>query len=275
MDFAALALIACDQSAPNDNSNTLRQGQRATAPTIDELTGRWRVVAIDGFPIPETAGVSQAHIAIGPDSLGGYIGCNSFGGFALYADGRFAISNWGGTLMACQSLKQQEQALSDLFFANPKVRARSGRLVILSRDHVLELADRVELGPNAGSPDPMRVPVAENVSQLLAGTRWRIQRLDENNIATEAGNGEISFTGRTWTARAGCAILNGSYIPTKGRLSVSEDIAQTLHHCEGEGAQLDLSLETLLRADPHYLVGPNGELIMAGGGQVLVGTRQR
>lgn len=273
--LAALALASCGQSAPLDNDSMSGQDQRAAVPAIEDLTGRWRVVAIDGVQLPETAGAKKAHFTIAPDALGGYIGCNSFGGLALYAKGRFAVSNWGGDAMACPWATDQEQALSDLFFGHPKVIIKQGRVTIRSRDHVLELADRADFGANDRLPDPMRIPVTGNISQQLAGTQWRISYVDRQSESVSSAERVLSFTEDGWRGLASCATLFGNYRLSNGRLLVEGDMGATEQNCSDDYAKIDTDFADMMRARPHYLVGPNGELIMAGGGHVLVAMRQQ
>ena len=59
------------------------------------------------------------------------------------------------------------------------------------------------------------------------------------------------------------------------RLLVKDEIASTEQNCSDEYVVLDDAFADLMRSDPRYLVGPNGELIIAGGGHVLKGNAAR
>ncbi|WP_227819729.1 META domain-containing protein [Aurantiacibacter atlanticus] len=229
---------------------------------MEDIEGRWRVVSVDGISLPELAGSGQApYLSIGPRSVGGSLGCNSFGALALYTDGRFAIHSWSGTAMYCEGIAEQERAISELFFAQPAVEQKGSQVVVRSAEHQVVLSDR--------QADTLETAVP--ASQALIGTRWRISFIDQSEKSTSPEDRYLTFTDVSWQGLASCATLFGAYLTNQGRLIVEDEIASTEQLCPEEYAALDDAFADLMRSNPRYLVGPNGELIIAGHGHVLTG----
>jgi len=59
--------------------------------------------------------------------------------------------------------------------------------------------------------------------------------------------------------------------PDRGRA----EVATTEQNCPPDLARTDDALFELMRSNPRYLIGPNGELLIAGGGHALAGERAR
>jgi len=262
----AVCLCACnpaiDQSEKPDITNVGNQPALA----IDDIAGRWRVASVDGTSLPVSSDSEQTpYLSIGPQSLGGYVGCNNFGALALYADARLAIHSWSSTAMYCGDISDRERALSELLFAHPQVQRNRERLVIKSQNHEVVLADRQAFRDEAFAP----------ASQALTGTRWRISFIDQSEKSTSPEERYLTFTDDGWQGLASCATLFGAYSVQAGRLLVEDEIASTEQLCPEEYAALDDAFADLMRSNPRYLVGPNGELIIAGGGHVLTGSAAR
>ena len=263
-----IALSACaapsDGNAPEAEPAKVADRPARDVPPLDAVEGRWRVVSIDGEALPDTLADGQVpQLSIASDHLGGNIGCNSFGALALYADGRFATHSWSGTAMYCAGLAKQEQALSELFFEHPALARQGGRLSIRSARHKAVLD---YLGPPAdASFNP--------ASQQLSGTRWRISFLDRREDSSSPQDRFLSFTDDGWRGLASCATLFGTYRRKGNRLMVDDEIANTEQLCPPEYAARDDAFAALMRSDPRYLIGPNGELIITGGGHMLTGGR--
>lgn len=269
-----MALAACNPQADQQTGNAAAEADREIVPALSDITGRWRIVSIDGETLPASG--SEPYLAFSADAAGGSVGCNRFGGPALYAEGRIAVHSWGGDTMACLDPQATwEDAIAELFRAYPQVRLTGDRLRLSSGEHEIELARDDGAQPLDRSPDPMRIPVADPVSEDLANTEWTIRALDGETESSSPIDRHLRFYEETWQGLASCATLFGTYRREGNRLIVEGDIASTEQNCSPEYAALDTAFAELMRDDPHYLVGPNGELIIAGDEHVLTGDRAR
>ena len=198
--------------------------------------------------------------------FGGTAGCNTFGGLGLLADQHFAIHSWSSTLIGCHDeMGRQEQAISKLFFARPRVTAlETNRVRIASSEHKLEL-ERV------GSDKSAPVPAGP---QELTNTNWQIVMMDGEEASANPTGRILSFSTGKWRGMASCATLYGTWRRHGDRLMVDEEIATTEQNCRPDHARIDKNFADLMRSSPRYLVGPNGELLIAGGGHALAGGRR-
>ena len=269
-----MALAACNPQADQQTGNFTAEADNETVPGLKDIVGRWQVVSIAGEALPTAE--SEPYLAFSADAAGGSVGCNGFGGTALYAEGRFAVHSWGGTAIACiEPLATWEKAIAELFRAYPHVRLSGNRLRLSAGDHAIELTREDGTQPLNRSPDPMRIPVSDPVSQDLANTEWTIRALDGETASSSPGDRHLRFYADTWQGLASCATLFGTYRADGNRLSVDDEISATEQNCREDHAALDTAFAELMRDDPHYLIGPNGELIIAGEDHVLTGDRAR
>ncbi|MXO75999.1 META domain-containing protein [Altererythrobacter aerius] len=274
VSLLAVILCACNPAPDRTAGANLSEDIDRHIRSLEDLKGSWRVVSIDGEALPEMA--EEPFIAISSDAIGGSIGCNAFGGLALLSEGRIAAHSWGGDAMGCPGrLNEQEQAISELFLANPQVLLENDQLEIRSSAHRLTLRRTRRASDSGLSPDPMRIPVAGPVSQKLADTRWTISRIDGQTASSSPSDRHLRFSQDGWQGLASCATLFGTYAIQGDRLLVEDEIGATEQNCTGEYLALDDAFADLMRSDPRYLVGPNGELLIAGGGHVLIGNAER
>ena len=268
----AAALCACHPASDDQAADPADDRSAPTIPGLAEIEGSWRIVWIDGeaLPVSEPA----PYLAFLADAAGGSVGCNAFGGTALYAEGRIAVHSWGGDAMACAGRPgEREAAIAELFRAYPQVRLSGDTLRLHSRDHVVELTRLDSETGRSRSPDPMRIPFAPPPSQALADTEWVIRAIDGETASSSPDERHLRFASDTWQGLASCATLFGTYETGNGRLIVDDQIASTEQNCRHDHVALDDAFTELMRSGPRYLVGPNGELIIAGGGNVLNGDR--
>lgn len=267
----ALGLAACaPEAAPNGSSARVRVPEAAPAEApgagqVASIEGRWRIVSLDGRPPAETREEGAApSLSFTRHVFGGTVGCNSFGGLGLLADGHYAVHSWASTLVGCHDERgRQELALSRLMFARPKVtELGEGRLRLEGGGHFVEIE-------RSGS-HPER-PYASNPD--LSGTRWRIVMMDGQEASPDPTGRLLRFGDGTWQGLASCATLSGTWRREGDRIRVGEQIATTRQLCRPEHVQIDESFAALMRSNPRYVVGPNGELLLAGGGHALAGGR--
>ena len=269
-----VALAACNSQADEQARNVSVDAAIEETPALEDVAGRWRVVSIDGETLPVSG--SEPYLAFSADAAGGSVGCNSFGGTTLYAEGRIAAHSWGGTLISCmEPLATWENAIAELFRAYPEARSSGEQLRLSSADHEIELSRADDTQPPVRSTNPMRIPISGAVPQDLVGTKWIIRAMDNRTASSKSGDRHLQFDVDTWQGLASCATLFGTYQVEDNRLSVDDEISGTEQNCRADHAALDTAFAELMRDDPHYLIGPNGELIIAGGEHYLTGHRVR
>ena len=269
-----MGLAACNPQADEQAGNAAADAAIEETPALADITGKWRIVSIDGEALPTAE--SEPYLAFSADAAGGSVGCNRFGGTTLYAEGRIAAHSWGGTVMGCSEPQATwENAIAELFRAFPQVRLSGERLRLNSGDLEIELSRADGTQPPVRSPDPMRIPMPGAVSQDVVGTKWIIRAMNNRTASSKSGDRHLQFDVDTWKGLASCATLFGAYQVVGNRLSVDEQISGTEQNCREDQAALDDDFAELMRADPHFLIGSNGELIIASKDHVLTGDRAR
>lgn len=107
----------------------------AGAAGADSPTGKWRFVAIDGQkPVS-----SKAELTIEADRIGANVGCNGLGGDLQIKDGKLLVAGVVSTLMYCDGVMHQEDAVSKMLSANPEYRIEQDRLLLRGGKHSAEL----------------------------------------------------------------------------------------------------------------------------------------
>jgi heat shock protein HslJ len=266
------ALAACaPQASPVVPQEAPVAAQEVPAPLAQPgppagLDGRWRILSVDGqAPAPRPVHPRAPVLSFTDHSWGGTAGCNSFGGLGLLADGHYAVHSVSSTLIGCHDLAgRQEQAISDMFFARPRVAfVGEDRVRFESPSHRVELE---RIGPNQDPPPPRGRPE-------LRDTSWRVLMMDGEPASATPAGGMLSFGDGEWQGTVSCATFSGSWRREGDRIAVGERIATTEQLCPPDRARIDARFADLMRSNPRYLVGPNGELLLAGAGHALTGGR--
>jgi heat shock protein HslJ len=144
--------------------------------------------------------------------VGGFSGCNSYGGEYRVEGNRLVLSDIGATAMACldpENVMDQEAefhrilASDDLTFeaADDRLRIYSG-----DADPALEFSAREAFD---ASPDD------------LAGTGWQLTAFDDRAAPLDASRIAIRFNGSDFHGNAGCRAFEGSYSATADSAHVS------------------------------------------------------
>jgi heat shock protein HslJ len=261
-----VTIAGCSSSEERQSAENGATAPVAVSAQIN-LQGRWRIASIDGRP-PAGGRLSPDRVpslVFSDYHFSGTVGCNHFGGLVLLADRHLAIHSLSSTLVGCHNeTGRQELALSKLFFERPEVRMTGADHVrIVSASHSVEL-ERTEVNESAllyGGPEE------------LAGTSWRIVMMNGEEASASPTRRMLRFGDGVWQGLASCATLSGTWRREGDRINVGPRISATEQNCPPKFAAIDASFESLMRSSPRYVVGPNGELLMAGGGHSLSGGR--
>lgn len=277
-----LALPACAlQVAPPPKTEELTIAaapQLTTSPpmlTPEALAGAWRIVTVNRVAprsMGEDAGGRRIpSLFFSAAGYGGTSGCNFFGGSGLLEGDRYYTAPGPQTVMGCGDMTAQEDAITGLLQISPQVSLRADgtaaltggdKSMVLRRDPTLSKGWR---GVMTGRP------------YRLAGTNLRIRSIDGRWLTprSQEDSRPLSFKAGQWSGRAACAMLSGSWRQDGDRIVLTEPTVTTEQLCPPAEAEIDAALGALLEARPRFAVGPNGKILIAGGGHWLVGEAER
>lgn len=105
--------------------------------SVDALTGDWRLVSYGSTSNPTpTSPAVETSLTFGKDgTVGGSVGCNSFGGDYTASNGTISFESLASTEMACEEpLMQQESAVFQLFANSAAYKIEGNLLTITSSD---------------------------------------------------------------------------------------------------------------------------------------------
>jgi heat shock protein HslJ len=243
----------------------------AAALADSELFGRWRIVSLNGAPplpgIGRTDGRDRPYLVFGPGSYGGNTGCNSFGGYGVLLGDRFYASGAMQTAIGCDTLMAQEQAITSGLRLSPTVTlAPDGRLTLTSRGGGSMVLERDTAAP---APLPYVPALA-----LLAGTSWAVGGIDGEWLNNQGGL-TLAFEADRWTLTGPCGTRWGGWRQSGDHVEpVGAAVAQA-KPCPAAAAAHDAALAALLASPTRFTTGPNGEILIGGGGHWLTGERPR
>jgi heat shock protein HslJ len=269
----ALGLTAC---APSPEAPDLRPtaieaappppvGQLEQPPSLADadLEGRWRILSLNGQP-PQGSGERIPYLLFSPGAYGGSTGCNSFGGLGVLDGDRFYASPAGQTAIGCGALTAQEDAIIGLVTSSPRVSiAADGTLTLAGGGRTMAL--RRDPAGAAGPP-------ATAVPALLAGTIWTIAGVDGQWLQDQRRT--LRFEADRWSLSGACGTSGGIWRQSGDRIDGRPDPIVT-RACTADAAALDDRLKALLAARPRFATGPNGEILIGGGGHWATGERPR
>ena len=270
MILGLAALTACSV-APSQSGAQVRPADVAApadAPAAPSLSGTWIIASIDGTAPPVTAYGKPPVLIFTANNYGGNAGCNDFGGLGLPHEGRwygdFATSNQ----MGCgPPLGKQDEVVHGLLASGPTL-AFSGadRVTLATARH------RVEL--RRAGPAPIRE--AEPPRPLI-GTRWTFRGLDGASIVA-AARGQapaLIVEGDRFRLDTPCLTLEGDWSQTgEGRARFVPG-RRTPLPCAAPARARDGAIAAAIAGEKQYATGPNGELVLAGGGHWLTGEATR
>ena len=229
------------------------------------LEGRWIIIAIDGRAPAKTAYDQQPHLVFGPSNYGGNAGCNDFGGIGLRHDGRwygdFAMANQMG---CAEPLSGQDAAVHGMLASGPTIHFNGAdRVTLATAKH------RLELG-RAGRA----VRRSREVPRALIGTRWTFRAVDgEWRIGRQVP--ALIVEGDLFRLDTACGTAEGGW-PQLGEDRVRfETGRRTSKACSTAERAWNERLANRLEGEKRYVTGPNGEIVLAGGGGWLTGEATR
>jgi heat shock protein HslJ len=265
----ALALAGCGTDPENAGAAGAATSARTPAHAEPTLYGRWRIIGIDGSaPLQfEGTDASRPHLIFSRSRYGGSTGCNSFGGTGLLVGRRWFGEPPMATQQGCGRLTAQEQAIIGIASSGPQIAFTGpGEATLASAAGSLRL--RREAGPEPEPNEPAPMP--------LAGTVWEVGSIDGRPVG-EAGRRErarLSFEADRWHLDAGCSGLSGPWRQVGGAVTMEIASSQPTG-CSSTLKAQDDSIRAMVAAGPHYVVGPNRELVIGGGDHWLTGWFDR
>lgn len=283
--LAVAALVACAEPNPQSKAdapvaNRVSDPAIAAAsappgrtPEFAELAGAWRIATVNGtvaVAMTEDGGSKRTpSLSFGTPLYGGTTGCNFFGGVGLLEGDRYFTAPGVSTLIGCGDMTAQEDSITAVLDASPRVSLAADGIVTLTNGQ-----QRLELVRDQGiarRTDP------SGSSGLLTNKTVTFRALDGRAVVPPGTTDlpKLSFAGSVWTGRAACATLSCGWRQGKGRIVPVGDMTTTEQLCPPASAAIDGVLAALMKAGPRYAIGPNGEVLIAGGGHWLVGRIER
>jgi len=259
MRCTALLLFAAAACSAAPSTTATREQARPS------MLGQWRVIALNDRPPVAGRDGRPAMLTFDEHGYGGYAGCNAFGGQGLAHEGRFYGGLPESTAMACGApYDRQESAVQELLGKAPRI-AWSGpdRLVLAAEGQRLELARAAPLAAH-------RLVVAPIP---FIGSEWTFGALDGRAIEMPGARSgpTLNVEGDRFTLETPCLFTEGGWTqPGQGVVILSPD-RRTIRSCNAASRGQSEAWVGAMRGALRYSNGPNGEILLAGGGHWMVG----
>lgn len=210
--FAVLLVAGCSGSAVTDAGSELK----VLADT------EWELASIEGSPVPARHRVT---LNFEHDQLGGYAGCNWYGGAYRQTGSKLELGETQQTLRACAepAANDRETAYLSAFGRVSRWSVENGRL---------------HLRDAAGNPllvYDRRVPLRMNPDDLI-GTEWRLRSMEGAKIPT-GYTITLDFDRGHIEGFAGCRGFTGTYTAAGDEIDVTS-ISMNETECRDEGRLL-------------------------------------
>jgi heat shock protein HslJ len=255
-----LAAAACS-AAPSQPA--------APKPAAPVLLGQWRIARLDGRePVAGRDGRALV-LTFDEHGYGGYAGCNSFGGQGLAHEGRFYGGFALSTAMACgPPFDAQETGVQRLLGSGP-------RIEWLGLDRVALVAPGRRMELVRSGPLPADRFVAATLP--LTGTAWSFGALDGRAIEMPgARSGPVlTVEGDRFTLATPCFEGEGSWSQAGPGAAVLRPERRSARACNPASRGQSEAWLAAMRGPLRYGNGPNGEILIAGGGHWMVGDLVR
>jgi heat shock protein HslJ len=125
----------------------------------------------------------------------------------------------------------------------------------------------------AGLPPQPRDPWEG--TPVLAGTSWVLSSLDGAWNDAAARGRVLTFDADRWTLTSPCGPRTGPWRQEGQRVIAEAPAPASAPSCAPEAAAADARLLAMLDADPRFVTGPNGEILLGGGGHWAAGEGPR
>ncbi|MBA3677779.1 MAG: META domain-containing protein [Sphingosinicella sp.] len=234
-----------------------------------DLRGQWRIIALDGRAAIAGREARPLTITFYDHGYGGFAGCNGFGGQGLAHEGRFYGGFAMSTAMACgQPLDGQEASVQRLLGTAPRIEWRGAdRVALVAGDR------RIEFERNAPLPrDRSVIPTIP-----LIGTALSFGALDGRAIEMPGARSGPTLTveGERFTLETPCLRQEGSWTQTGPDAVNLAPERPTSRACGSASRGQSEAWAQAMRGPLRYRTGPNGEVLLAGGGHWMVGDLVR
>ncbi len=176
---------------------------------------------------------TRLRLAFEDGDVRAYAGCNHLTGRALVDGRRLAVERFASTDMACDPVRQEQDAwLASFLAAGPTWRLDGDDLVLGGGGTEIRLTDR-----SVAEPD-----------RPLRGTRWVVDAVIGNQAATSVPAGaeaHLTFGDDRVEGFTGCNQFGGTAIARDGHITFS-DIAATRMACSDEIMRLESAVLAVL-----------------------------
>jgi heat shock protein HslJ len=264
--LGALPVLACSAEAPTKASVSAAGAELAKALS---LHGAWRITGVNGAPTRTYASNAGERPSVEFQSgrYGGHSGCNSFGGHGLAIGDRWLAESPTATQQGCTDLEAQEQGIFSILAGGPTVTWKGPDAAEL-RTSAGGRLNLERTGPPSIDTGPSAPPM------LLAGTRWELWASDGVRLMAAAGREPIrlSFEAERWTLDTPCGPRAGGWRQAEGAV-VLQAGAVTTRSCSEHQVRTAEALTRTLVGELRYVVGPNGEFVLASAEHWATGQR--
>jgi heat shock protein HslJ len=176
---------------------------------------------------------TRLRLAFQDGDVRAYAGCNHLTGRVRVDGGRLAVDRFATTAMACDPLRQEQDAwLARFLAAEPTWRLDGDDLVLGNGDTEIRLIDR-----SVAEPD-----------RPLQGTRWVVDAVVGNQSATSVPAGTeayLTFGDDRVEGFTGCNQFGGTATERDGQITFSE-LAVTRMACSDEIMRLESAILSVL-----------------------------
>lgn len=235
-----------------------------------DLHGSWRIVALNGRAPDGGFGTGRTPgVIFSPHGYGGNTGCNSFGGLGVFDGLHYYGGPAGQTLVGCPNLEAQERAIIGLLGSGPRVTRGSDRRLTLTAPGGTMLLERNPAGPPPHPRDRWEG------TPVLAGTTWVLSGIDDAWNDAAARGRVLTFDADRWSLTSPCGARTGPWRQEGQRVIAEAPAPASARPCPSEAAAVDARLLAMLDADPRFVTGPNGEILLGGGGHWAAGEGPR
>ncbi|MCC2978258.1 META domain-containing protein [Sphingomonas sp. PL-96] len=243
----------------------------AQSASIDRvaLEGRWPITAFDGRPpaAADHAGASSRAPSFTFTRTGyaATAGCNALGGIGTLHGARYYTMPGPQTAMGCLGgLAEREIMLGTVMRTSPTIMTvAEGEIQLSGGGHRLTLRR-----------DPQAITPSADTAPMLAGTRFQIQSVDGAVLEPRGGTEDrpLGFAAEDWRAKPACGTVSGKW-RQDGWTVRATDIVVSQEGCGASGSTTGSVVRELFASQPNFSVGPNGELLVAGGGHWIAAER--